>query len=334
MRNDELFHYRTKGSKNGVSTDPNYTPIGQRAQGPAWMPGSSANRQYREQQNQQARLEADERIKRMKESANAGVNTFNSAASKAATLAEDARIRKELARREGEKKRQQWIQDRKDAWNRGISSIKSDIVSAANAGLKKSGANLRIGKRGVNNPYEQGYTGTSRRSKDPTRTNPNNKMNQRIASARKHQENLTGKNGRLAQARAYGKEGFLAASRIARTAKNLPRNARSEYYKKKNEISRDIDDFKREVTASDAYKRTKKHVTKAAAAAKTTFDKASKSAQKAQKKASELYERSKPEVDELKTRVKEKASEAANAVGTEAERLKRKGLSLLKNLRK
>ena len=34
LRNEnELKHYRTKGSKNGVSTDPNYTPIGQKAKG-------------------------------------------------------------------------------------------------------------------------------------------------------------------------------------------------------------------------------------------------------------------------------------------------------------
>lgn len=33
MYNDELMHYRTKGSKNGYSKDPNYIPIGERAKG-------------------------------------------------------------------------------------------------------------------------------------------------------------------------------------------------------------------------------------------------------------------------------------------------------------
>lgn len=336
---DELYHYRTKGSKNGVSTDPNYTPIGQRAQGPAYMPGSTANRQYREQQQQISRIQTDAAIKRMKSSAtntaNSLISGVNSAASKSATLAEDAAIRRELARREAEKKRQQWVQDRKNNWNRGVSTIKTGLTSAGNAALKKSGLRLQISdKRGVGpNPYEQGYTGT-RRTKDVTKTNPQNAMNQRIAEARQLSEDKTGKNGRLAQAKAYGKEGFAAAQRIARNAKNLPGQAKSQYYKTKYNLSRDIDDLKREVTASDAYKRTKAGVANAASAAKSTMDKAAKSAEKAQKKASDLYERSKPGIDEAKTRVKEKASEAAASVGAEAERLKKKGLSLLKKLRK
>lgn len=39
---DSLMHYRTKGSRNGYSTDPNYTPIGQKAQGPMAVPASSS----------------------------------------------------------------------------------------------------------------------------------------------------------------------------------------------------------------------------------------------------------------------------------------------------
>lgn len=338
MRDDELYHYRTKGSKNGVSTDPNYTPIGQRAQGPAYMPGSTANRQYREQQQQTSRLQADAAIKRMKSSATNTANSFvsgvNSAASKGATLAEDAAIKRELERRRKEKEKEAERQARRERIDRGVDNLKKSTISGVNSVLQSTGANLRIGKRGVTNPYEQGYTGTSRRAKDPTRTNPNNAMNQRIAEARQLREDKTGKNGRLAQAKAYGKEGLAAAQRIARNAKNLPGQAKSRYYTTKANLSRDIDELKRDVTASDNYKRVKSGVTKAASAAKSTMDKASKSAEKAQKKASDLYERSKPGIDEAKTRVKEKASEAAASVGAEAERLKKKGLSLLKKLRK
>lgn len=331
MRKDELNHAGVRGMKWGRSTDPNYTPIGRPAQGPAWMPGSSANRQYRANQQQQARLAADEALKRAKESAsstvNSGVNAINSAASRAAQLAEDAKIRKDLARREREKKHEQARQERQQRISSGVENLKSSLTSTANSALKNTPLRLTRGKRGVTNPYEQGYTG--RTHAQATRTERQKDLQERIK-----RDTKAGKYGVLAAAKVYGKDGLSAASRIAKAAKNLPRNARSEYYKKKNEISRNLDDFKREVTASDAYKKTKKNVTKAAAAAKTISDKAPKSAQKAQKKASELYARSKPELDEAKTRVKEKASEAATAVGAEADRLKKKGLSLLKKLRK
>lgn len=39
---DSLMHYRTKGSRNGYSTDPNYKPIGQKAQGPMAVPAASS----------------------------------------------------------------------------------------------------------------------------------------------------------------------------------------------------------------------------------------------------------------------------------------------------
>lgn len=336
MRNDELYHYRTKGSKNGVSTDPNYTPIGQRAQEPAWMPGSTANRQYREQQQQTARLQADAAIKRAKSSATATANSFisgvNSAASKAATLAEDAAIKRDLARREKEKKKEEERQARREMIDRGIDNLKKSMLSGVNSGLQKAGVNLRIGKRGVTNPYEQGYTGVTR-----SRAGIAERAKWRQERIRQYNEDVkAGKYGKLAAAKAYGKEGLDAATRLAKQAKQTltPSNLRSKYYKAQYNLSRDIDDFKRDVTASDAYKRTKAGVAKAASAAKSTMDKAAKSAEKAQKKASDLYERSKPGIDEAKTRVKEKASEAAASVGAEAERLKNKGLSLLKKLRK
>lgn len=329
MRDDELYHYRTKGSKNGVSTDPNYTPIGQRAQGPAYMPGSTANRQYREQQQQVARLQADAAIKRAKSSATATANSFisgvNSAASKAATLAEDAAIRRDLARREKEKKKEEERQARREMIERGIDNLKKSTISGVNSALQKTGANLRIGKRGVTNPYEQGYTGVTR-----SRAGVGDRAKWRQERIKQyHEDTKAGKYGKIAAAKAYGKEGLDAATRLAKQAKQTltPSNLRSKYYKAQYNLSRDIDDLKRDVTASDNYKRIKSGVTKAASAAKSTMD-------KAQKKANDLYERSKPGIDEAKTRVKEKASEAADSVGAEAERLKNKGLDLLKKLRK
>lgn len=317
MPSNELYHYRTKGSKNGVSTDPDYIPIGKRAQ-PAWMPGSDASRQYREDRQQQTRMQAEENIKRIKSAAastaNNGISRVNSAASKAATMAEDARIKRELARREAEKKRQQWVQNRKDNLNRGVSTIKSGLTSTANEALKKSGARLRISdKRGVGqNTHEQGYTGN--RTKDVIKTNPKNAMNQRLAEARQRREDMTGKNGRLAQAKAYGKEGLDAATRIAKQAKNLPGRAKSELYKKKAEVSATIADAKKEAQQSDAYKRTK-------AGVKKMTDSATKTAKRAADAAA-------------RAGVKERASAATKAVSDEAERLKKKGLAYLKKFRK
>lgn len=314
MASDELYHYRTKGSKNGVSTDPNYTPIGKRAQ-PAWMPGSAASRQYRNDRQQQARIQAEENVKRMKSTVNSGISRFNSAASKTATAVEDARIKRELARREAEKKRQQWVQDRKDALNRGNSNIKSGLTSTANKALKKSGARLKISdKRGVGqNPYEQGYTGVSRsRAGAADRAKY---RQERIKQA--HEDAKAGKYGKLAAARAYGKEGFEAASRLAKNARSRlvhPGQLRSDYYKAKYNISRNIADAKKEAQQSEAYKRTKAGVKKMTDTAKKTAKRAADAAAKAG--------------------VKERASATAKAVGDEAERLKKKGLSILKKLRK
>lgn len=376
MRDDELYHYRTKGSKNGVSTDPNYTPIGQRAQGPAYMPGSTANRQYREQQQQTSRLQADAAIKRMKSSATNTANSFvsgvNSAANKTATLTEDAAIKRELERRRKEKEKEAERQARREMIDRGVDNLKKSTISGVNSVLQKTGANLRIGKRGVANPYEQGYTGTSRRAKDSTRTNPNNAMNQRIAEARQLREDKTGKNGRLAQAKAYGKEGLAAAGRIARNAKNLPGQAKSRYYMTKANLSRDIDEFKREITANDAYKRVKSGVNKASRKARKLAGTAASKAEHMTYNALEKYtglnkerlnykpttiSRPGPDGTTVQARKLERDSsgrgmsrrfspatreeqvraavnKTAESVGAEAERLKKKGLSLLKKLRK
>ena len=114
--------------------------------------------------------------------------------------------------------------------------------------------------------------------------------------------------------KAYGKEGFDAATRIAKQARNLPGQARSEYYKKRYELSGKLAEAKKEAQQSDAYKRTKAGVKKAADAASKVAKRASDAVAKAD--------------------VKERASNAAKSVGEEAERLKKKGLSVLKKLRK
>lgn len=338
MQSDELYHYRTKGSKNGISTDPNYTPIGQRAQGPAYLPGSTANRQYREQQQQASRMRIDEGIKRLKSSAtstaNSAISGVNSAARKVAAMQEDATIRRDLERQRKEKEKEARRQARRKMLDRGLDRLKKSTVSSTNTVLKKSGMNLRISdKRGVGpNPYEQGYTGVSRAQRHAMRRAK--QQQERMKQA--HEDAKAGKYGKLAAAKAYGKEGFEAASKIAKDAKRTlsPSALRQRYWKTRGEIGRTISDAKRDMAQSSVYKKTKDRVSKISSAAKSTMDKAAKSAQNAQKRASNLYERSKPSIDEVKTKVKEKASEAATAVGTEAERLKRKGLSLLKKLRK
>lgn len=43
---NSLAHYRTKGSKNGYSKDPNYTPIGEKAKGPDYNNTMNAARAY------------------------------------------------------------------------------------------------------------------------------------------------------------------------------------------------------------------------------------------------------------------------------------------------
>ena len=120
MYEDELYHYRTKGSKNGISTDPNYTPIGQRAQsGSALEQYTRAKRQANAESAEQRRAAVSRGIDRMHNSAQATANTISRGVNTTTTMYRQAQADAEARKRLAEANRQRKKQEREARINAG-----------------------------------------------------------------------------------------------------------------------------------------------------------------------------------------------------------------------
>jgi len=151
MYNNELMHYRTKGSKNGFSKDPNYTPIGEKAKGVLTGIQNAASRVgYQAHMAAQGKQMSIGNLRKQETEQTPERNMYDVATGKIKNAYIHAKSRARLAARSAGKsideklgvvKNNKFVRDTGEILERAGSKISTASGKAA-AGLKKSGTEL------------------------------------------------------------------------------------------------------------------------------------------------------------------------------------------------